>query len=234
MAYAFVQRIDAGAGSPSPNPQTAIFPGNITAGSVIVLFIDWTPATGSITSITDTLGNTYNLVKLIQAQGQSAAIYWARNSAAGANTVTVTFNAAQNFVDVSALEFSGFGAATAAVDKTNSNSAASGNGTTGTIATTIANELLVALEISTGTPGTVSAGWTEVGTFNSNDTGYQIVTATGTYSAAWTGTVGAWITLIASFMDNVFTTVRPNLIASSSGILVTGSRAVDRAMASRF
>ena len=79
-----------------------------TAGNLNVVAVGWNDTTSTVSSVTDTRGNTY-----IQAgttttgTGMRQAIYYARNIAAGSNTVTVAFNQAAAFVDVRVLEYSG-------------------------------------------------------------------------------------------------------------------------------
>ena len=70
------------------------------------------------------------------------SIYYAKNIAAGSNTVTVKFNQAAAFVDVRALEYSGLDT----VSPLDVTAGAAGSGTTGnsgTATTTSAKELIV-------------------------------------------------------------------------------------------
>jgi len=80
------------------------------AGDTDILAIGWQNATSDITSIIDSTGNTYHPVATARGNGLSQAIYYARNikaASAGANTVTVAFNAATPFIDIRATEYSG-------------------------------------------------------------------------------------------------------------------------------
>jgi len=74
-----------------------------------VVIIGWADATTTVQSVTDSAGNTYNLAfNPTVGTGLSQAIYYAKNiSAAGSNTVTVTFSAAAQSPDVRVLEYSG-------------------------------------------------------------------------------------------------------------------------------
>ena len=57
---------------------------------------------------TDSRGNSYVLAAVkIQATSLTSAIYYAKNIAAGSNTVTVTFNQAAAFPNINVLEYSG-------------------------------------------------------------------------------------------------------------------------------
>ena len=77
------------------------------AGDTNILVIGWNNATSNITSVTDSAGNVYQLaVPTARGSGISQAIYYAKNikaAAAGANTVTVTFNTATPYVDLRPL-----------------------------------------------------------------------------------------------------------------------------------
>ena len=98
----------------SSNPQTPtanmVLGFNLaqTAGNLNVVAVGWNDTTSTVSSVTDTRSNTY-----IQAgttttgTGMRQAIYYAKNIAAGSNTVTVAFNQAAAFVDVRVLEYSG-------------------------------------------------------------------------------------------------------------------------------
>ena len=102
-----------------------------TAGNTNILAIGWNNATSTITSVTDSAGNTYQLaVPTARGTGLSQAIYYAPNikaAPAATNTVTVTFNTATPYVDIRATEYSG-------LDTTNPfdvGTSASGTSTTG-------------------------------------------------------------------------------------------------------
>ena len=81
------------------------------AGDLNVVVIGWGDTTSTITSVTDSAGNTYApAVAPTQGTGLTQAIYYAKNikaSAANTNTVTVTFNAAPNAPDLRIVEYSG-------------------------------------------------------------------------------------------------------------------------------
>ena len=88
-----------------------MFNGAQTAGDTNVVAVGWNDATSTITSVRDGAGNAYQVAAPIaRGTGLSQAIYYARNIAsapAGANGVTVTFNAAVRFADIRILEYAG-------------------------------------------------------------------------------------------------------------------------------
>src|SRR5690348_2486150 len=156
------------------------------AGDLNVIAIGWEDSTHQIQSVTDTKGNVYAVAASSRTSGShSLAIYYAKNiiaAAAGANTVTVTFNGSTTFPDIRILEYSG-------VDTTNPldvSVGAGGNSTalnSGSVTTTNANDLLdAANEIAHTTNGTDSNFTQRLQTDNQNIIEDRIVTATGSYS----------------------------------------------------
>ena len=85
-----------------------------TAGDLNVVIVGWNDSTAQVSSLTDSKGNVYQLAVgptvLTGSAPLSQAIYYAKNisaATAGANTVTVTFNAAAIYADIRILEYSG-------------------------------------------------------------------------------------------------------------------------------
>src|SRR5262245_49216143 len=80
---------------------TVAYPSAQSAGDLNVVVIGWNDATSQVVSVTDARGNVYTqALATVQPGIQSQRIYYAGNIAAGANTVTVTFNTAVSFPDV--------------------------------------------------------------------------------------------------------------------------------------
>jgi len=74
--------------------------------------VGWNDSTASVSSVTDTKGNTYVLavVQLFRPGVATQAIYYAKNitaAAATANAVTVTFTPAAALPDIRIAEYSG-------------------------------------------------------------------------------------------------------------------------------
>ena len=107
---AFVQ-VNAAAPQTNQSTVTVRYNNAQTAGNTNILAIGWNNATSTITSVTDSAGNTYQLaVPTARGTGISQAIYYATNikaAPAATNTVTVTFNTATPYVDIRATEYSG-------------------------------------------------------------------------------------------------------------------------------
>src|SRR6185437_5783692 len=130
-----------------------------TAGNLNVIVVGWTGSSAHITGVTDSAGNAYALAvgPTVQSGVESAAIYYAMNiAAAAANTVTVKFDSPAPYVDLRLAEYTGV-ATSVALDAV---AAAAGNGgsaNSGTLTTSLAQDLLVGADYvgtTTNGPGT--------------------------------------------------------------------------------
>src|SRR5882762_11999913 len=82
------------------------------AGDLNVVAVGWNDTTATVSSVTDTQGNSYaRAVGPTTHPGLlSQSIYYAKNiatAAAGANSVTVRFNVAARYVDIRIHEYAG-------------------------------------------------------------------------------------------------------------------------------
>ena len=175
-----------------------------TAGNTNILAIGWNNTTSTITSVTDTAGNTYQLaVPTARGTGLSQAIYYAKNikaAAAGTNTVTVTFNTATPYVDIRATEYSGL-ATTNPFDVGTSASGTSATATTGTVTTT-APGLIFGAGMTTGGFSTAGTGFTTriITNPDADIAQDRTVTTAGAYTAtAPLSGSAAWLMQIATF-----------------------------------
>ena len=181
-----------------------------SAGDLNVVVVGWNDASTTVSSVTDTSGNTYILAVGPTVQpgpagggGLSQAIYYAKSIASattGNNIVTVRFSAAAAFPDVRILEYSGL-SPTNPLDAT---AAAFGNSATsssGTATTTSANELLVAANTVGGATKGPGPGFTSrmITTPDGDIVEDQIVTATGSYQATASVSAGPWIMQMVGF-----------------------------------
>jgi len=179
---------------------TAAFTAAQTAGNLNVVAVMWGDTTSTVSSVTDSRSNAYTLaVGPSAANGLTSAIYYAKNIAAGSNTVTVTFNKAAGWPNINVMEYSGLDTATP-LDVVSS---ASGSGTTansGSATTTSATELIVGAGNPVTTFTAAGSGFSNriINSFGgiSED---KIVTSTGSYNATATMTSGGWIMQMAAF-----------------------------------
>lgn len=182
-----------------PTPQSSVsvtFANAEAAGNANIVAIGWTDTAASIANVTDSAGNTYAVaVATFRGNGLSQAIYYAGDLRGGADTVTVTFDRAASYVDLRVSEYSGVGG----FDVGASATGGTGNGDSGTVTTTNANDLLFGAGMSGGAFSTAGSGYTSrVLTPNGDITEDRVVTATGTYDAT-AGNTGPWLMQLAAF-----------------------------------
>ncbi len=176
---------------------TAAYGGAQTAGDLNVVVVGWNDTTHNVSSVSDSSGNTYSLAvgPTVSAGNATQLIYYAKNiaaAAAGANTVTVTFDGAANYPDVRIAEYSGIDT----VSPLDVAVGADGVGTTissGSASTSNANDLLVGanyVEHGTDAPG---SGYTQrLYTADSSILEDRVVTTTGSYDASATLYASSW------------------------------------------
>jgi chitodextrinase len=204
----FVQSKNNSPNNSSLTTLSVAFPSAQTAGDLNVVAIGWGSSTVAVSSVTDSKGNAYTLaVGPTSMSGVSAttSIYYAKNivaAAAGANTVTVTFNSAVPFPDLRVAEYSGINT-TSPLDVT---AAATGTSTlcdSGSATTTNANDLLVGSNWIVSATSSAGTGFIQ----REGQTGWdgdiledRIVSAAGAYDAtAANSTSSQWIMQMAAF-----------------------------------
>jgi hypothetical protein len=144
-------------------PQTASasvatsYPLAQTAGNLNIVAVGWNDTTSTVSSVTDTRGNTYTLaIGPTTGTGLRQSIYYAKSIAGGSNTVTVTFNQAAAYVDVRVLEYSGLDTSSP-LDVTAGAAGSSNSASSGAATTTVATELIFGAGMTAGRftgPGT--------------------------------------------------------------------------------
>jgi hypothetical protein len=192
------------------SPQTTVsVPYNAPqfAGDLNIVVVGWNDVSHTVSSVADALGNQYTAAvgpTQYAAGGLSQTIYYAKNISAanaGANTVTVTFNAAAAYPDVRIFEYSG-ASPTAPVDITSVGTGNSATSSTTAVTTTNANDLLFAANmVSTETTGPGSGFTTRIITSPDGDIAEdRLVAATGSYSAtAPVSPAGGWLMQMVAF-----------------------------------
>ena len=181
------------------------FPQIQGAGDLNVVAIGFENAKSTITAVTDTAGNVYQLAApLTRGSGISQAIYYSKNISAaipGGNVVTVRFSNTVPYPDVRVAEYS-------ALDTVNPlDTSASAAGTTvtassGTITTSTPNELIFGAGYTSGvfvagTNGFVSRIITPL---DEDIAGDEIAPTPGAYLAAASQTTSArWVMQAVAF-----------------------------------
>src|ERR1700722_9019643 len=136
-------------------------------GDLNVVVVGWGNATSQISSVTDSKGNLYQLAvgptALTGSVALTQSVYYAKNigaALAGANVLTVSFNAAVSSPDIRILEYSGIDP----VNPLDVSAAATGNSATsssGSILTTNSMDLLVGANVVWTTTTAPGSGFTQ-------------------------------------------------------------------------
>lgn len=203
-----------------------------TAGNLNVVVIGWGDTTSTISSVTDSKGNSYVVAVPLTRNtngGLSQAVYYARNiaaAAAGTNTLTVAFSAGASFPDIRIVEYRGADL-TAPVDVTSSGTGSGTTSTTPAVTTTNAADLLFATNVvSTANTGP-GAGFTQrIITADGNIVEDQMVSTVGSYTATATLTSGQWIAQLVAFRAALVEpdTTPPTAPAGLTATAVNGTR----------
>jgi len=185
----------------SANSVSAAFASAQTAGNLNIVVIGWGDNTATVTAVSDSQGNSYQLAasRASSALGITQSIYYASNivsAAAGANTVTVRLSANTGYPDLRIVEYSGV----SALDKVSSAEGTSTTADSGAVSTTTANELLFGTNYTYGSTNGPGSGYTaRVITNNGDIVEDAVVSSTGTYSATASVTAANWIMQLVTF-----------------------------------
>jgi hypothetical protein len=237
-AIAFVQStstVSAAIGL-SATSASMTFPSNNTANNLIVVLARWQDGvvggTSTITSVTDTKGNTYQPAFEVMTDASSATptqtqVWFSANIVAGANTVTVNYATSTNGngTRMAIFEYSGI-ATTSPIDtySTQVNSAASTTWTSGAVPTNYANDLIFGGITMAGSSHSMGAGSgftlreptsAQTVPYGTED---KIVSVTGTYAA--TGTISS-ADDSAAFMVAFHAPLTNTIVDNSGAILFT-------------
>jgi RHS repeat-associated protein len=194
----------------SGTTSTLAFPISQNARDLNVVIVSW-GGTNSITSVTDSAGNTYALaVGPTSSSSSTQAIYYAEDILeSGENVVSVVFSSAPTSPNLRIAEYSGL-ALTGPLDVTaasyGTGSASNETANSGNATTTNLNDLLVGASAVTGM-GTEAAGtgYTSrvITTINGgNILEDRIVTSTGSYNGtALLGCDDPWVMQMVAFKE---------------------------------
>jgi len=177
------------------------------AGNLNVVAVGLNDATSTITSVTDSAGNVYQLAApLTRGSGLSQAIYYAKNIKAatgGTNVVKVQFSGAVPYPDVRVLEYSGLDP----VNPLDTSASAAGTAATassGNLTTNAANEMIFGAGTTVGlfTGGTNGFISRIITSPDGDIAADKLVSTTGTYAAtaSLTGSA-AWVMQGVAFRD---------------------------------
>lgn len=245
MAAAFVQSKSA-TNDASATTLPVTFTSNVAAGNLIVVAVHWgVTASEALTSVTDGLGNTYTEIgncRRFDASGGDGTgfeitMYYAKNIAGGACTVTANYPAARSFRRIFVMEGSGLDTAAPLDQSTGQAQAAPGTGanavTSGSVTTVANGEWIVGTTTSDTGANTPSGG---TGFTRREAVGFgaieeQVQAVAGSIAATFTfGAADRAVTSVATFKAAAAAThslpgldrrVRRNsLLTRCSGIVV--------------
>ncbi len=199
----YIQRGDAATSNPATT-FPASFANPQQAGNLNVVIIGWADTLATVSSVTDTEGNTYvAALPLVTFAGLSQIIYYAKNivgdSGPTPNQVTVTFNQAALAPDLRILEYSG-------LDPSSPIDSAAGNSGTGILAdtgactTTAGPDLIVAganVQLAVSGPG-ADFNLLDING-NGNSAQHQIVSVAGSCEATAAVISGNWVIQSVAF-----------------------------------
>jgi outer membrane protein assembly factor BamB len=194
--------------TPQTNKSTVTvpYPKAQSAGDLNAVAIGFNDSTSTITSVTDSAGNVYQLAaSLTRGSAGSQAIYYAKNiksATAGANVVTVQFSGAVPFADVRVAEYTGLDP----VNPLDTSASAAGTGLTassGNLTTSAASEVIFGAGYTTdlfdgGTNGFTSRIITPV---DGDIAGDEFAGTPGTYAATAriNSSSGQWVMQAVAF-----------------------------------
>jgi glucose/arabinose dehydrogenase/PKD repeat protein len=174
-----------------------------TAGNLNAVVIGWNESVGTITQVRDSRGNTYQAATATaRGSNLSQAVYYAKNigaSAAGANTVTVTFDKAVAFADVRILEYSGLDQASP-LDVSSSAAGSTALASSGPATTNFAKELLLGAGMTNGAFTGAGTGYTTriITNPDADIAEDRTVSSVGAYSATAPQN-GTWVMQMVAF-----------------------------------
>jgi fibronectin type 3 domain-containing protein len=184
---------------------SAVFGAAQTAGDLNVVIVGWNDTTSVIQSVTDSQGNAYvkAIGPTIRPGELSQSIYYAANIAgagAAANVVTVAFNAPAAYVDLRIAEYRGLAPANP-VDVVVAGQGSGAANSSGAVATTFANDLLVGANTITTTTTAPGTSFTKrLITWPDGDLlEDRVVTSVGSYAATATTNGGSYVMQMVAF-----------------------------------
>jgi glucose/arabinose dehydrogenase/PKD repeat protein len=222
---AFVQT--AAAESTSGSTTSLPFTSANTAGNLIVAYVIWNN-TGGV-SLSDSRGNAYASAGTRTTWGSSwsSQVFYAKNIAGGANTVTATFaNALSGWGVVYVHEYSG----TDRTDPLDVQTAATGTSAamnSGNVTTTRANDLLFSGNASSSTVTAGGTGYTTRSTTFGNRTQDRIAGAPGTYNATASQNSNSWVSQLVAFKAANAAPPNQPPVASAAATPRSGSAPLD-------
>jgi chitodextrinase len=174
-------------------------------GDLNVVVVGWNDTSAQVQNVTDTRGNSYARAvgPTVRPGLGTQSIYYSANvtaAAANGNTVTVTFTVAAQYADIRIAEYRGIDPSSA-VDGVAASQGTGNTSTSGAVATTNANDLLVGANLVEKRTSGTGTGYTSrmITSPDGDILEDRVVTATGSYDATARLSSGAWIMQMVAF-----------------------------------
>ena len=230
MSNTFVQGNGTTASSGTVASLGLAYPGNVASGNLLVVCVRH-GTDGTISSITDTIGNNWTLVYDNEdaLSGAYSAWAWTFSSASAANTVTVHFSPS-TAAQMAIAEYSGVNNLQAAPA---ANGSTTGTTATSNAATAISGDLQLGFfDLNSGGTATAGSGYTirEIGSVSGNN--FVVIednlnSAGGSVTAAVSGfTSGAWQAGIGIFFNGYLITGNAGIAGATVSYTGTASGSV--------
>jgi hypothetical protein len=204
------------------------FPGASGAGDLVVVHVDWANVGVTVSTVTDSKGNTYKPVPgtAISWNGGAwgAQLWYAYNitgtTAPAKIKVTATFSGAPtgtpSFSQIYIDEYSGIATSLDPLDQSTSAIGTSKTINSGSKTTLYANELVYGASIGASASISAGAGFNARNTNNSNVIEDNNIAATGSNSTGFNGAaVGNWVAQMATFISTI--SILPVTFSSFTG-----------------
>jgi chitodextrinase len=198
------------------------FPANTAKGNAILVAFDFdTKSTPS--SVVDSQGNIFTEVgtQLTSPGGARSRVYYAKNIKGGADTVTVTLSASSAWIELYISEYSGVDTVNP-VDAQAGASGLAGSVSSGSIATTVAGDILYGYCVGDWVC-TLGPGFTARSTFHGNLIEDITARNPGSYAATASATNG-WSMQLVALRPTTSDTTPPSVPANLSAIAVSQSQ----------
>jgi len=185
---------------------TCTFAAASTTGNLIVVHLDWSGQSRSISTVTDNKGNSYTRINgptNWDGTNYRAELWYSYNITGGVGAITVTATLSGAPISFSQIYISEYSGIINTSDPLDQNSVAIGNTaavSSGSKTTTMTNELIYGASIGASGTINVGAGFTFRSTANQNIIEDKNVTTTGSYNSAFTCAGGNWVAQMATFI----------------------------------
>src|SRR5580704_2582846 len=180
-----------------------------TAKNLIVVHIDYDNQIVSVSSVTDTKGNSYARINgptNWNGANYRAELWYAYNITGGGAATTVTAHlsgAPTSFSQIYISEYSGIASSINPLDQNSVAIGATAAVSSGAKTTTYSNELIYGASIGASGILTTGGGFTNRSTANQNIIEDKNVATAGSYNTSFTSAGGNWIAQMATFISTI-------------------------------